>query len=99
MQSKYQLEVNPLATSKSAAKRARQNEERRKRNTAVRSGVRTAVRRFQEALEDGDVEEAEKELHHAYSEIDRAVQKGALHKNTASRRKSRLARRLQQLKD
>ncbi|HID93378.1 MAG TPA: 30S ribosomal protein S20 [bacterium (Candidatus Stahlbacteria)] len=72
--------------TKSVAKRVRQNEKRRLRNKAVKSYVRTMIKRV---LESEDKEEA---LRKAYSALDKAVKKGVIHKNTAARKKSRLAK-------
>lgn len=76
-----------------AAKRARQAEKRRLRNAAIKSSMRTAIRRFQEALASGNLEEARARLQKAVSMIDKAASKGAIHRNQASRRKSRLYKR------
>lgn len=75
-----------------AAKRARQAEERRLRNVAVRTRMRTAIRRFREALASGNLEEAGVQLQKAISMVDRAASKGAIHRNQADRRKARLQR-------
>jgi len=79
-----------VANTKSAVKRARTSEERRLRNRQVKSRVRTAVRRFNDALTAGNLEKAQAALQHAISTIDRATSKGVIHRNTAARKKSRL---------
>ena len=79
-----------MANSKSAAKRARQNEARALRNTNVRSRVKGVVRGFHEALTAGDKGKLEEALKAATREIRRAAAKGVYHKATASRRVSRL---------
>jgi len=67
-----------------------QSEKKRIRNQAVRSRMRTYIKKVRLAIETGDVESAENALRVAYSEIDIARRKGVIHKNQASRRKSRL---------
>lgn len=71
-------------------KRARQTEFKTERNRANTSRLRTALRSIREALAAGDKKKAEEVYRGAASAIDKAVQKGVLHKNTASRYKSRL---------
>ncbi len=75
---------------KSAIKRARQTTKRRSHNLKVRAAVKEDVRAALDALATGDAATTETALRAAQSEIDRAVKKGTLHKNTAARRKSRL---------
>ena len=75
---------------KSAIKRVRQTAKRRSQNLRVKAAVRQDVRTVMDALAAGDAKTAETALRAAQSEIDRAVKKGTLHKNTAARRKSRL---------
>ena len=79
-----------MANTKSAIKRIRQNERRRLRNRAVRSQVRTALKVARA------VEGAEKRpvIEEAIRFLDKAVSKGVIHRNTAARKKSSLARRL-----
>jgi small subunit ribosomal protein S20 len=82
-----------VANTKSAIKRIRQNEKRRLRNRMVRSRVRGAVKAARAGL--GDKSDTTKTLvTQAIRELDRAVTKGVLHRNTAARKKSALARRL-----
>jgi len=76
--------------TRSAAKRARQNEQRRLRNKSRRSEMKSFVKKVQALADKGDGEGARKLLVVAYQRIDKAAQKGAIHANTASRRKSRL---------
>ena len=76
---------------KSAIKRARQQAKRRSHNLAVKRAVRLDTRAFIDALEAGDAKKASEAFRGAISELDRAVKKGALHKNTAARRKSQLS--------
>lgn len=77
---------------KSAAKRVRIIKKRTERNRQIKSTVRTAIRRFQEAINGGNMEEAQLKLRRALVTIDKAVTKGVLHKNKAARTKSRLTR-------
>jgi small subunit ribosomal protein S20 len=86
-----------MPTSLSAKKRVRQNEKRRLRNRTVKSAVKTQIRKAETALESGDAEVARTEVAAATRAIDKAVAKGVLHKNTAARRKSRLASKLHAL--
>lgn len=77
---------------KSAIKRARQQETRRSHNLQVKRAVHRDVRAVLDAIAAGDAALVAEKLREAQSEIDRAVKKGALHKNTAARRKSRLVK-------
>lgn len=88
-----------MATSQSAKKRIRQNERARERNKKVRSLVRTRINQFTEALEEGDLEKAEERFRAVESQLDRAVVKGVVPKNRASRKTGRLAKRLNELRD
>ena len=83
-------EVATVANIKSQIKRNRQNETRRQRNQAVKSELRTRERRVVEAVEAG--EGADEALRLAQKRIDMAASKGVLHKNTAARKKARLAK-------
>lgn len=77
---------------KSAIKRARQQTKRRSHNLVVRHAVKKDVKAVMSAIAAGDVKATETALREAASELDRAVKKGTLHKNTAARRKSRLTK-------
>jgi small subunit ribosomal protein S20 len=83
-----------LANIKSAIKRNKQNEKRRLRNRIVRGRARTFVKKARLVIEKGDQEEARAATLQAISALDKAAEKGILHKNNASRRKGRLMRRL-----
>jgi small subunit ribosomal protein S20 len=74
----------------SAQKRHRQSIKRLARNQAIRSRVRTFVRRVRESIAAGNVQEATQRLRGATRAIDKAVTKGVLHRNTAARKISRL---------
>jgi len=87
-----------VANIKSAKKRIRQTKVRTLRNKIQKTMFRTAIRRFEVALNQGDVQTAEQALRFVYARLDRAAQKGAIHRNTASRRKSRLSQRLNKLR-
>ena len=77
-------------------KRARQNEKRRAHNRIYRSSARTHVKRARRLAGAGDLEQAEIEVASAIRALDRAAQKGIIHKNNAARRKSRLMKLLQE---
>jgi small subunit ribosomal protein S20 len=81
-----------MANIKSAIKRIEISEENRVRNRAVKSTVKTAVRRFQEAAASNDEAKAKQAMVNAVSEIDRAASKGVIHKNAAARKKSAIMR-------
>ena len=83
-----------MANIKSAKKRIRQTRVRTLRNKIQKTMFRTAIKRFEAALNRGDVVAAEEALRFVYGRLDRAAQKGAIHRNTANRRKSRLSQRL-----
>ena len=82
-----------MANTKSALKRIKQNEKRRVRNRAVRTGVRGTLKTARAALE-AKQPEARTAVAVAIRLLDRAVARGVVHRNTAARRKSALARRL-----
>ena len=86
-----------MANIKSQIKRNKQNEKARQRNKAVKSALRTYVRKFREAADSGNVEEATFALRVATRQLDKAVSKGVIHKNQAANRKSAIARRLAEL--
>jgi len=81
-----------LANHKSALKRARQNEIRRLRNKSVKTRVKKIVKDVRLSVTESSKEEALKKLEMAKSNIDRAAQKGVIHKKTASRKISRLSK-------
>ena len=83
-----------MANHYSALKRARQTETRTARNRGNRSRMRSALRDLREALTSGNKESATQAYSSAVSVLDKSVKKGTLHKNTASRYKSRLGKRL-----
>lgn len=81
-----------------AKKAARRSVKRYQVNHSVRSATRTAVGGARRAVESGDSEAAAAAVHDALSILDKAVKKGILHKNNASRSKSRLAAKLNQMR-
>ena len=86
-----------MANIKSQIKRNRQNEKAHQRNKAVKSALKTHVRKFREAADSGNVEEAAQALRVATRQLDKAVSKGIIHKNQAANRKSAIAQRLVEL--
>lgn len=79
-----------MPNHKSAEKRMRQNERRRVINRSNRTKLRTSVKNLRSALKGGDAGKVTALLPKTISEIDKAVQKGVLHRNAAARHKSRL---------
>ena len=86
-----------MANSPQAKKRARQNEKRFQVNKARRSRIRTYLRRVEEAIASGDKAAANDALKAAQPELMRGVSRGVYHKNTASRKMSRLSARVKAL--
>jgi small subunit ribosomal protein S20 len=80
-----------VANIKSQMKRNKTNEVARQRNKAVKSSLRTSVRRFREAAEAGDAAKAQDAARHATQQLDKAVTKGVIHRNQAANRKSAIA--------
>ncbi len=87
-----------MANHFSALKRARQTERRTARNRANTSRLRTQLRELRETIERGDKAAAEQMYRQTVSTLDKAIQKGTLHENTASRYKSRLGARVTAMK-
>jgi len=83
-----------LPNIKSAIKRNKQNEKRRIRNRIYRGGARTYVKKARTSLLGKDLQAAQQDTLEAVSALDKAAEKGAIHKNNAARRKSRLMKRL-----
>ena len=83
-----------MANIKSQIKRIGQNERRRVRNKAVKSELKTAVRRFREAADAGDTQATNAALRSASRLLDKAASKGVIHKNQAANRKSAMAQRV-----
>ena len=86
-----------MANIKSAKKRILVNQTKADRNKAIKSGVKTAVKKVSAAIETGDKVAANEALLAATTAIDKAASKGVYHKNTASRKVSRLAKAVNQM--
>jgi small subunit ribosomal protein S20 len=86
-----------LAKTKSAIKRIKQNHKRRLRNRLFSGTARTFVKNARTTIESGTPEEARTATLAAISALDKAAEKGIIHKNNAARRKGRLMRRLAQM--
>lgn len=87
-----------MAHSLSARKRVRQNVKKRVINRARKSMVKTRVKHFEAALNAGDLEQAREQFLLLSKQLDKVASTSTMHKNTAARMKSRLARRLNKLK-
>jgi small subunit ribosomal protein S20 len=86
--------VNDLPNIKSSVRSVKTDAERRAKNFAVRSTVKTATRKTLEAINGKQADEAKTLLTTAVSTIDKAAKKGVIHKNAAARKKSRLMKKL-----
>ncbi len=86
-----------MANIKSQIKRNRQNEKARLRNKAVKSSLKTVIRKFHAATAAGDNEAAVTLLRAATRQLDKAASKGVIHKNQAANRKSSIAKQLSSL--
>lgn len=86
-----------MANIKSAKKRILVNQTKADRNKAIKSGVKTAIKKVSAAIETGDKTAANEALLAATTAIDKAASKGVYHKNTASRKVSRLAKAVNQM--
>lgn len=85
-----------MANTKSALKRIKQSEQRRQRNKQVKTRIKNTVRDYLNSLGEEDKEAAHQNLISAIKVIDKATSKGIIHKKTAARKKSRLAKKLNQ---
>ncbi|WP_153506571.1 30S ribosomal protein S20 [Cumulibacter manganitolerans] len=83
-----------MANIKSQIKRVKTNETARQRNLAVKSALKTSVRRFREAAAEGDADKASTALAHASRQLDKAASKGVIHRKQAANRKSGMAKTL-----
>jgi small subunit ribosomal protein S20 len=83
-----------VANTKSAEKAAHQAEKHRARNVALRSRMRSAIRKVDDAIAGGDAEQARSRYREAVPSIDTLVNKRIIHRNQADRHKSRLAARI-----
>ncbi len=82
-----------MANIKSQIKRNKQNEKRHERNKAIKSSLKTAVRKFREAADAGEKDKAVELSRSATRALDKAVSKGVIHKNQAANRKSAISKR------
>jgi small subunit ribosomal protein S20 len=89
--------VEVLPNIKSAAKRVDVSERRRKRNRVYVSAARTRIRRAEKLIQSGDADAAALAVGDAMSTLDRAANKGVIHRNNAARRKARLRSKFNQL--
>jgi len=87
-----------VANIKSQIKRNKTNEKARLRNKAVKSSLKTSIRKAREAVAAGDVEKASVAVRDASRQLDKAVSKGVIHKNAAANKKSALASKVGSLK-
>ena len=86
-----------MANIASQIKRNRQNERARLRNKAVRTNLKTHLRRFRQAVDAGDRAAAESAFHSASRRLDKAASKGVVHDNYAANHKSKMAKQLSSL--
>ena len=87
-----------MAHSLSAKKRNRQNITRQARNQARKTQLKTHIKEYDSALHAGDLQTAQQQLDSTYKKLDQVAAKGTIHKNTAARKKARLAKKLNTLK-
>jgi small subunit ribosomal protein S20 len=87
-----------VAHSLSAKKRVRQTERKKRINRARKSRIKTQIKRFEKALAGGEVETASEQYRLIVEKLDKVAGSGTMHKNTAARKKSRLAKKLKDLK-
>ena len=85
--------ASSVANIKSQIKRNKQNEKRHERNKAVKTGLKTAVRKFREAADAGDKDAAVTLGRDAAKKLDKAASKGVIHKNQAANRKSAISKK------
>lgn len=90
-------EVKAMPNIKSAIKRVKTSEKRRAHNAALKSALRTAIKTFEAKVEGKEVESAKEAFLVATKKLDKAATKGLIHKNAASRQKSRLAKKLNEI--
>lgn len=83
-----------MPNTKSAAKRLRQNKKKHKKNKAIKSSIKTHVKKFRELVKNGKEEKAQQLIRDIEKMVDKAASKGVIHKNKANRIKSRLMKLL-----
>ncbi len=88
-----------MANIKSQIKRNKQNEKHRQRNKAVKTSLKSSVRKFREAADAGDLDAATVAMRAACRNLDKAASKGVIHKNQAANRKSAIAHRCAELEN
>jgi len=86
-----------VANIKSQIKRNRQNDAAHERNKSVKSALKSAIRRFREAAESGDTEQAQQLARLANQKLDKAASKGVIHKNQAANKKSAISKKVSSL--
>ena len=86
-----------MANLKTAIKRVRTNDKKRQRNIAIKSDMRTNIKRVEAFIESNDVENASVSFKETVRIIDKAVQKGVIHKNNGTRQKTRLIKKVNNL--
>lgn len=86
-----------MANLKSAIKRVRTNEDRRVRNQAVKTNMRTHIKRVEHYVNENDLENAKVAFQKATQVIDKAIQKGVVHKNNGNRQKTKLAKKIRNI--
>lgn len=86
-----------MPTHKSAIKRERQNKRRNRRNSQRKTLIKTTVKKVLQTIENGEKEKAVERLRTSISTINKAASKGVIHKNTASRKISRLSKKVSAL--
>ena len=82
-----------MANIKSQIKRNKQNEKAHERNKAVKTRLKSAVRKFREAVESGDADQAKLLAQDANRKLDKAASKGVIHKNQAANKKSAISKK------
>ena len=87
-----------MPNSRSAAKRLRQNAVLKERNKAIKSAMKTQIKAVMTAVSEGDFEKADTEFRAASKKLDRAGARGIIHRNTASRKKSRISAAIKKAK-
>jgi small subunit ribosomal protein S20 len=97
IQTDTQTEASFVANIKSQIKRNKTNEKARLRNKAVKSSLKTAIRKFREAADAGDVEKATSLLRDASRQLDKAASKGVIHSNQAANKKAAMASKVSAL--
>lgn len=88
-----------MANTRSAIKRIKIAERNRRRNVAIKSSIKTAIKKFEKILASGNMEEARVAFRNAISALDKGVSKGVIHRNKAARKKSRLASKINAIKE